>query len=57
VSFAVLPKNNLQRILNVYLVIHNYVKTHFTTKEVPAVRLGIIEKALNVKTLFSIQYV
>lgn len=50
-------KNNLQRILNVYWVIHNYVGTHFTTKEVPVVRLGIIGKALNVKTLFSIQYV
>lgn len=50
-------ENNLQRILNVYWVIHNYVRTHFTTKEIPAVRLGILEKALNVKTLFSIQYV
>ena len=50
-------KNNLQRILNVYWVIHNYVRPHFTTEEVPAVRLGIVEKTLNVKTLFSIQYV
>ena len=47
----------LQRVLNVYWVIHNYVRTHFTTKDVPAVRLGIIEKGLNPKTLFSIQYV
>jgi len=46
----------LQRVLNVYWVIHNYVRTHFTTKEVPAVSLGLIEKGLNLKTLFSIQY-
>jgi len=32
-------KNALQRILNVYWVIHNYVRTHFTTKEVSAVKL------------------
>ena len=50
-------KDNLQRIFNVYGVIHNYVRTHFTTKEVPAVRLGIIEKVLNMKTPFNIQYV
>ena len=35
---------------------YNYVRTHFTTKEVPAVSLGLIEKGLNFKTLFSIQY-
>jgi len=49
-------QNTLQRVLNVYWVIHNYVRTHFTTKEVPAVNLGIIAKGLNVETLFSIQY-
>lgn len=49
-------QNALQRVLNVYWVIHNYVRTHFTTKEVPAVNLGIIAKGLNVETLFSIQY-
>jgi hypothetical protein len=37
-------KTGLQRVLNVYWVIHNYVRTHFTTKDVPAVRLGIIER-------------
>jgi len=47
----------LQRILNVHWVIHNYVITHFTTKKVPAVSLGLIEEGLNVETLFSIQYV
>jgi len=43
-------------ILNVYWVLHNYVRTHFTTKAVPAVSLGIVERGLNLETLFSIQY-
>jgi len=45
------------RPLNVYWVIHNFVRTHFTTKEVPAVTLGVIKNGLTVKTLFSTQYV
>ena len=49
-------KTGLQRVLNVYWIIHNFVRTHFTTKEVPAASLGIIERGLNQKQLFSIQY-
>ena len=45
----------LQRILNVYWVIHNFLRTHFTTKEVPAVRLGVIATGLVPEELFSIQ--
>jgi hypothetical protein len=37
----------LQRTLDVYWVIHNFVRTHFTTRQVPAVALGILPKGLS----------
>jgi transposase-like protein len=45
----------LQRILNVYWVIHNFVRVHFTIKQVPAVALGLIDKGLSINDLFQIQ--
>lgn len=45
----------LQRILNVYWVVHNFIRSHFTTKEVPAVALGIIDEGLSIEDLFRIQ--
>jgi transposase-like protein len=48
-------ETGLQRILNVYWVIHNFLRVHFTTKEVPAVSLGLIESGLVLEELFSIQ--
>jgi len=45
----------LQRILNVYWVIHNFSRVHFTIKQVPAVVLGIIDKGLSLNELFQIQ--
>lgn len=48
-------ETGLQRILNVYWVIHNFLRVHFTTKEVPAVSLGLIESGLVPEELFSIQ--
>ena len=50
-------ETGLQRILNVYWVIHNFVRAHFTTKEVPAVSLGMIDSGLTSKKLFSIQFI
>jgi len=44
-------KEGLQRTLDIYWVVHNFVRKHFTTKEVPAVKLGVMEKALCVKDL------
>lgn len=44
-------KAGLQRTLDVYWVVHNFVRKHFTTKEVPAVKLGVIEKAINFEDL------
>jgi transposase-like protein len=46
---------DLQRILNVYWVIHNFERVHFTLKEVPAVSLGIIKKRLLPKELFEMK--
>jgi len=50
-------ETGLQRILNVYWVIHNFCRVHFTTKKVPAVSIGVIEQGLSLNELFSIQYV
>jgi len=45
----------LQRLLDVYWVLHNFVRIHFTTREVPAVALGIIERGLSVPELFQLR--
>lgn len=50
-------QTGLQRVLNLYWVIHNFVRVHFTTKEVPAVSLGVIESGLTAEKLFSTQLV
>lgn len=49
--------NGLQRILNVYWVVNNFIRVHFSTNEVPAVKLKIIKDRLSVEKLFSIQFV
>ncbi len=50
-------ETGLQRILNLYWVVHNFIRVHFTTKEVPAVRLGIFKNRPIYKTIFSIQLI
>jgi len=45
----------LQRLLRVYWVVHNFLRVHFTTREVPAVALGILERRLSVHEIFQIQ--
>ena len=47
--------DGLQRMLDVYWVIHNFVRLHFTTQEVPAVVLGVIDRRLSVPELFQIR--
>lgn len=49
-------KNNggLQRTLDLYWVVHNFMRVHFTTKEVPAVALGILDRRLSWNELFTI---
>lgn len=45
----------LQRLLHVHWVTHNFLRVHFTTQEVPAVALGIIERRLSGHEIFHIQ--
>src|SRR6267143_816948 len=45
----------LQRLLRVYWVMHNFLRVHFTIREVPAVALGILERRLSVHEIFQIQ--
>jgi hypothetical protein len=47
-------KKRLQQRLDVYGILHNFVRVHFTTKHVPAVALGIIEQGLSLAEIFSI---
>ena len=39
-------KSGLQRTLDVNWVAHNFIRTHFTTKKVPAVAIGILDKPI-----------
>ena len=50
-------KKRLQQRLDVYWILHNLVRVHFTTQHVPAVALGIIEQGLSLAEIFSIPYV
>jgi len=39
--------SSLQRVLDILWIVHNFIRTHFTTKKVPAVALGIVERGLS----------
>ena len=45
----------LQRLLRVYWVVHNFLRVHCTTRAVPAVALGVLERRLSVQEIFQIQ--
>ena len=45
----------LQQRLDVYWIIHNFVRVHFTTRQVPAVSLGILSQGLSFTQLSQIQ--
>ena len=47
--------DTLQRTLDVHWITHNFVKVHFTTGEVPAVKLGILKEGFSWEKLFKIQ--
>ncbi len=49
-------RNNLQRTLDVYWLVHNFVRVHFTTKMVPAVNLGILPVGISWAQLLTIRY-
>jgi ribosomal protein S8E len=44
----------LQRTLDVYWVVYNFIRPHYTTKQVPAVSLGILDKGLSWEQLFMV---
>jgi hypothetical protein len=50
-------KKRLQHRLDVYWILHNFVRVHFTTWKVPAVALGIIEQGFSLAQIFSISLV
>ncbi len=47
--------NALQRTLDIQWVVHNFVRLHFTTKKVPALAMGVIDKELSLPEVFTIQ--
>ncbi|MCP4343907.1 MAG: IS1 family transposase [Desulfobacterales bacterium] len=47
----------LQERLNVIWIIHNFVRVHYTTKEVPAVTLGLIEEGLTLEDVLRLKWV
>ncbi len=49
-------RKELQRTLDVFWVIHNFVRVHFTTKVVPAVKLGILETGISWSQLLTMRY-
>jgi hypothetical protein len=49
-------RDNLQRTLDVQWLVHNFVRVHFTTKVVPAVKHGILEIGIAWSQLFMIRY-
>jgi hypothetical protein len=44
-------KEGLQRTLDLYWVIHNFVRRHFTTHEVPAVKIGILKSEITLEDI------
>lgn len=44
-------EKGLQRTLDVYWVVHNFMRSHFTTQQIPAVAMGILDRALSWKEL------
>jgi transposase-like protein len=48
-------KTSLQTRLDVYWILHNFVRLHFTTKQVPAVALRILETGLSLWGIFRMQ--
>jgi hypothetical protein len=45
----------LQDRLNLIWIIHNFVRVHYTTKEVPAVMSGLIEEGLTLKDVLRLK--
>ena len=46
----------LQNRLDVHWVLHNFLRPHFTTRQIPAVALGILSQGLSWPELFKVRY-
>lgn len=49
-------RSALQTRLDVYWILHNFIRPHFTTKQVPAVALGILETGLSLSDVLRSQF-
>ena len=49
--------SGLQITLDIQWIIHNFVNVHFTTKKIPAIAPGIIDKGLSLPEVFKIPMV
>ena len=47
--------SGLQRVLDIFWMVHNFVRPHFTTRTVPAVGIGILEKGLSWEDLLQLR--
>jgi len=47
--------SGLQRTLDMLWIVHNFIRVHFTTKQVPAVAIGIIAQGLEWEDVFRIR--
>jgi hypothetical protein len=54
-GFARLSVEKLQDRLNLIWIIHNFVRVHYTTKEVPAVTSGVIEEGLTLEDVLRLK--
>ena len=48
-------KTGLQRTLDVFWIVHNFIRKHFMTQQVPAVALGMLEKGLSWAQILRVQ--
>jgi len=48
-------KPGLQRTLDLFWVVHNFIRKHFTTHQVPAMALGILKEGLSWGQILRIQ--
>jgi hypothetical protein len=55
-NFYAKQTSRLQQRLDLHWILHNFVWSHFTTKQVPAVHLGILEEPLNFMDLLKVKY-
>ena len=49
--------SGLQRTLDRELIIHNYVRPHFTTGKVPTVMMGVMKNGLQIEDILTMQQI